>query len=348
MKITRSQCLQNKPESYDNLGFGKVFTDYMFVAKYNEGQWNEGEIVPFQNISLHPASTVLHYGQEIFEGMKAYKGMDGKVRLFRIEENIKRMNQSARLMAMPEIDESFFKVALLSLVSLESEWLLPSEKVSLYIRPFMFGVDTTLGLKPAEEYHFMILLSVSSQYYSDDSAVKIKVEHDHVRAFPRGIGNAKTGGNYAASLLSFKKAKEQGFDQVLWLDGIHQKYIEEVGAMNIMFVIDNVLVTPKLNDSILAGITRDSILQIAPSLGIDVCEREITIDEIIEAYHKGTCTEVFGCGTAVVVSSIGELQYESMKMKFSSTVIASKIKRVLLDLQYGNKTIENDWITIID
>lgn len=348
MKITRSQCLQEKPISYDEVGFGKVFTDYMFKAVYKDGQWNEGEILPFQNISLHPASTVLHYGQEIFEGMKAYKGVDGNVRMFRMEENIKRMNLSARLMAMPEIDESFFKVALCSLVSLESEWLIPSEKVSLYIRPFMFGVDTTLGLKPAEEYHFMILLSVSSQYYSDDSAVKIKVEHDHVRAFPRGIGNAKTGGNYAASLLSFKKAKEQGFDQVLWLDGIHQKYIEEVGAMNIMFVIDDVLVTPKLNDSILAGITRDSILQLAPSLGIDSCEREITIDEIIEAYHKGSCTEVFGCGTAAVISSIGELQYDQLKMKFPSTKIASILKKELLDLQYGTKEIDNDWITIID
>lgn len=347
MKIIENQHKQPKPSSYDGLGFGKVFTDYMFVATYKDGMRDEGVLQPFENISLHPASTVLHYGQEIFEGMKAYKGKDGQIRLFRIEENIKRFNHSATMMAMPTVDEAFFKIALLELLKLEQDWLIADERVSLYIRPFMFGVDHALGLKPAEEYRFMIILSIGTQYYENDSFVKIKVEKDHVRAFPKGIGSAKTGGNYAASLLSFMNAKKEGYDQVLWLDGKEQAYIEEVGAMNIFFVINDTLVTPLLNDSILAGITRDSILQIAPLLGYEVEERKISIQELVEAVANGTCSEAFGCGTAAVVSSVGILQYEAHTMEFHSTTVASKIKQYLVDLQYGNTNNAPDWITVI-
>ncbi|MGL5979009.1 MAG: branched-chain amino acid aminotransferase, partial [Erysipelotrichaceae bacterium] len=269
------------------------------------------------------------------------------VRLFRVEDNFNRFNASADAIAMPEIPRELFVDGIETLVALEKDWLIYDESVSLYIRPFMIGVDQTLGLKPADDYMFIVILSLAGDYYQSDDFVKIKVEHEHVRAAAKGIGRAKTGGNYAASLKAYAKAKQEGFDQVLWLDGTYGKYVEEVGAMNIFFVIDGVITTPILNDSILPGIVRDSILHFAKALGYKTSERKLSMDEIVHLYQEGHISEVFGSGTAAVVSPVGMLSYQDHEMSFTSNSIAQTLKRYLLDLEYGHRTTDVPWITVL-
>ncbi len=311
ISITKTATPKEKPDS-STLGFGKFFTDHMFIMDYSkEAGWQNARIVPFANLSLHPASTVLHYGSEIFEGMKAYRRADGKVQLFRPMENIRRMNRSAERMCLPELPEEDTLEALLTFVKLEEEWVPSAEGTSLYLRPFMIGNDETLGVHAVHNATFIIIASPVGSYYAEGiNPVKIMIESEDVRAVRGGTGYAKCGGNYAASNRAGERAAQKGYSQVLWLDGVERKYIEEVGAMNVMFKIGGEIVTPMLSGSILPGITRKSCLEVLRGEGYKVSERLLSIDELAEALEAGTLEEAWGCGTAAVVSPIGELCYQ--------------------------------------
>ncbi|MBQ8683876.1 MAG: branched-chain amino acid aminotransferase [Clostridia bacterium] len=314
ISVTKTTAPKEKPAS-DILGFGKYFTDHMFMMDYSAGEgWHNARIVPFGPIALHPASTVLHYGSEIFEGMKAYRRADGQVQLFRPLENIRRMNRSAERMCLPPIPEDVALETLTEFVRMEQEWTPSAPGTSLYLRPFMFGNDETLGVHAVHNATYVIIASPVGSYYKEGiNPVKIMIETEDVRAVRGGTGEAKCGGNYAASNRAGQRAEQQGYSQVLWLDGVERKYIEEVGAMNVMFKIAGEVVTPMLAGSILPGITRKSILEVLKAEGIPVCERRISMDELAEAMENGTLEEAWGCGTAAVVSPIGELNYNGKK-----------------------------------
>ena len=308
IKIEKTACPKEKPAA-STLGFGKKFSDHMFVMEYKEGEgWKNPRIIPFGNISLSPASTVFHYGAEIFEGMKAYRTPDGKIQLFRPYENAKRMNNSAERICLPEIPEEDFVQALEALVKIDADWVPHEPETSLYLRPFTIANDPFLGVHPATEAIFMIIASPVGSYYAEGlNPVSIMIETEDVRAVRGGTGYAKCGGNYGASLRAGKKAEEKGYSQVLWLDGVERKYIEEVGAMNVMFMVGDEIITPALTGSILPGITRKSCIELLRSRGYKVTERQFSLDELKEACANGTLKEAWGCGTAAVVSPIGKL-----------------------------------------
>ena len=310
ISITKTTTPKQMPPE-DKLGFGKVFTDHMLMVDYEEGKgWHNARILPFGPIVLHPASTVLHYGAEIFEGLKAYRRADGGVQLFRPMENIKRMNRSAERMSLPEMDENDMLELLTTFVRLEERWVPKSFGTSLYLRPFMFGNDETLGVHAVKRASFMLIASPSGSYYAEGiNPVGIMIESEDVRTVRGGTGYAKCGGNYAASTRAGERAAKLGYSQVLWLDGVERKYIEEVGAMNVMFKIDGEIVTPALTGSILPGITRKSCLEVLRAKGYTVSERLLSVDELIEAMEQGKLEEAWGCGTAAVVSPIGKLAY---------------------------------------
>ena len=315
IKVTLNPNPKAKPTDSSALGFGKIFTDHMFRWSWNsEEGWHDPRIVPFERLSIHPASTVLHYGSEIFEGLKAYRRADGKVQLFRPIENIRRMNNSAERLCLPQMPEEDFMQALIEFVRLEQDWT-PSDKgTSLYLRPFMFGDDESLGVHAVHNAEFIIIASPVGSYYKEGlNPVKIMIEDQDVRAVRGGTGYAKCGGNYAASNRAGERAEQQGYSQVLWLDGVERKYIEEVGAMNVMFKINGEIVTPKLTGSILPGITRKSCIELLQSEGIEVSERLLSVDELAQAMTDGTLEEAWGCGTAAVISPIGELCYKEHK-----------------------------------
>ncbi len=348
ISITKVACPKEKPDS-STLGFGKIFTDHMFIMDYNpELQWHNARIVPFENLSIHPASTVLHYGSEIFEGLKAYRRADGKVQMFRPIENIRRMNRSAERMCLPQIPEEIALEVLEKFVSMEQDWTPSAPGTSLYLRPFMFGNDETLGVHAVHNATYIIIASPVGSYYKEGlNPVKIMIESDDVRAVRGGTGEAKCGGNYAASNRAGQRAEEKGYSQVLWLDGVHRKYIEEVGAMNVMFKINGEIVTPMLSGSILPGITRKSCIEVLKNEGYTVSERLISIDELEEAMKNGTLEEAWGCGTAAVVSPIGELCYKGIK----HTVCGGKIGEVtqklydtLTGIQWGKVEDKYGWI----
>lgn len=338
-----------KPQDETKLGFGHIFTDHMFVMDYDTGMgWHDARIVPFGEISLSPAAMCLHYGQEIFEGLKAYRTADGSVQLFRPDENFKRMNVSAERMVIPAIDEEFCLKALMELLKVEKDWVPHTDGASLYIRPFIFACDPYVGVRPADHYMFMIILSPSGAYYSTGlNPVKIYVEQKYVRAVRGGTGFAKTAANYAISLAGQDEAHKQDYEQVLWLDGVEQKYIEEVGSMNIFFVIDNEVITPLLTGSVLPGITRKSALEICKKKGYKVCERRITIEEVAKAYDEGKLQEVFGTGTAAVISPVGHLKWGDKVMTINDNKIG-EISQMLYDtmtgIQYGKLADEYGWI----
>ena len=335
IKITKAATLKEKPES-SVLGFGKFFTDHMFMMDWNcEEGWHDARIVPFENLSLHPASTVLHYGSEIFEGLKAYRRKDGKVQLFRPLENIRRMNSSAERLCLPTIDEDVALKALETFVSIEQDWTPSAEGTSLYLRPFMFGNDETLGVHAVKNATFIIIASPVGSYYKEGiNPVKIMIEDEDVRAVRGGTGYIKCGGNYAASNRAGARAEQKGYSQVLWLDGVERKYIEEVGAMNVMFLIDDEVVTPMLSGSILPGITRKSCLEVLRKEGYKVSERLLSIDELEEALKKGRLKEAWGCGTAAVISPIGELCYKNEKFPVNNGEIG-KVTQYLYDTLTG-------------
>ncbi len=325
-----------KPTDETKLGFGKIFTDHMFIMDYDTGMgWHDARIVPYAPIELSPASMCLHYGQEVFEGMKAYRTANGDIQLFRPEENFKRLNSSNERLVIPAIDEDFALEALKKLIDVEKDWVPHAEGAALYIRPFIIAVDPFLGVRPGDKYMFIIILSPSGAYYASGlDPVDIYVEQKYVRAVRGGMGYTKTGGNYAASLLAQDEAHQQNYSQVLWLDGVEQKYIEEVGAMNIFFVIDGEVVTPSLQGSILPGITRKSAIEICKSKGIPVSERRISIQEIADAYDNGKLNEIFGTGTAAVISPVGTLKWGDKVMKVNEGKIGT-ISQMLYDTLTG-------------
>ncbi|MBE6700562.1 MAG: branched-chain amino acid aminotransferase [Ruminococcaceae bacterium] len=347
ISITKIAQPKEKPEA-STLGFGKYFTDHMFIMNYTEGEgWHDARIVPFGPFSIHPACTVLHYGSEIFEGLKAYRKKDGSVQLFRPIENIRRMNTSAERLCLPQIPEDLAMEVLTKFVEFEQDWTPFAEGTSLYIRPFMFGSDETLGVHAVHNATFMIITSPVGSYYKEGiNPVKIMIEADDVRAVRGGTGYAKCGGNYAASNRAGQKAELQGYSQVLWLDGVERKYIEEVGAMNVMFKINGEIVTPALTGSILPGITRKSCIEVLKSEGYTVSERLISVNELEEALENGTLEEAWGCGTAAVVSPIGELAYKGKKFVINEGKIG-KVTQHLYDtltgIQWGKIEDKFNW-----
>ena len=339
ISITKTTAPAEKPDS-SILGFGKYFTDHMFIMDYSQDEgWHDARIVPFGRFPIHPASTVLHYGSEIFEGLKAYRKADGSIQMFRPLENIRRMNRSAVRMCLPEIPEDLALEVLTKFVSFEQDWVPSANGTSLYIRPFMFGNDESLGVHSVKNATFMIITSPVGSYYKEGiNPVKIMIESEDVRAVRGGTGEAKCGGNYAASNRAGERAEQMGYSQVLWLDGVERKYIEEVGAMNVMFKINGEVVTPMLAGSILPGITRKSILELLRKEGIPAVERLISIDELVEAMEKGTLEEAWGCGTAAVVSPIGELCYNGKKYAVNGGKIGELTQHLydtLTGIQWG-------------
>ncbi len=348
IKVTLNPNPKAKPTDSSALGFGKIFTDHMFCWSWNsEKGWHNPRIVPFENLSIHPASTVLHYGSEIFEGLKAYRRADGKVQLFRPIENIRRMNNSAERLCLPQMPEEDFMQALVEFVRLEQDWT-PSDKgTSLYLRPFMFGNDESLGVHAVHNAEFIIIASPVGSYYKEGlNPVKIMIEDQDVRAVRGGTGYAKCGGNYAASNRAGERAEQQGYSQVLWLDGVERKYIEEVGAMNVMFKINGEIVTPKLTGSILPGITRKSCIEFLKSEGLEVSERLLSVEELAQAMTDGTLEEAWGCGTAAVISPIGELCYKDHKYIINNNEIG-KLSQHLYDsitgIQWGEVEDKFGW-----
>ena len=339
IKIVKTQNKKVKPEA-STLGFGKYFSDHMAMITWSaEKGWHNARIVPFENLSIHPASTVLHYGAEIFEGLKAYRRKDGGVQMFRPMENVKRLNRSAERLCLPTIPEDIAFELLTKFVEVEQEWTPYNEGTSLYLRPFMFGNDETLGVHSVHNAEFVIIASPVGSYYKEGiNPVKIMIETEDVRAVKGGTGYTKCGGNYAASNRAGARAEKNGYSQVLWLDGVHRKYIEEVGAMNVMFRIGDEIVTPDLSGSILPGITRKSCLEVLRKEGYKVSERRISVDELVEAMENGTLKEAWGCGTAAVVSPIGELAYNGKKYtvnNFEIGEVTQHLYNTLTGIQWG-------------
>ena len=348
LTIIKADKLQERPAD-SNLGFGTIFTDHMFNMDYNpEKGWHNPRIEPFSNIEMSPATMVLHYGQAIFEGLKAYRTESGDIQLFRPKDNFRRFNKSAHALCIPEIDEEFVLDTLLKLLEIEKEWVPNTPGTALYIRPTIIATDPYIGLRSSHTYRFFIILSPVGAYYPEGfNPVKIWVTQDYVRAVRGGVGAAKTAGNYAASLYATELAQKDGYTQVMWLDGVELKYVEEVGSMNIFFVIDNEIITPQLSGSILPGITRDSVMNLAKSWGMNVTERRIGIEEIFEAYETGRLQEVFGSGTAAVISPVGQIKFNDREIIISGGKvgpISARLFKELADIQYGRAEDSMGWI----
>ncbi|WP_394522344.1 branched-chain amino acid aminotransferase [Lacrimispora sp. JR3] len=346
--IEKTTCPKEKPGKENPLTFGTIFTDHMFEMDYEEGKgWYDPRIVPYHKLELEPSAMVFHYGQEMFEGLKAYKTEDGRILLFRPNKNIERANRSNNRLCIPEIPEDLFLEALKEVVKADQDWIPTKPGTSLYIRPFVIATDPFLGVRPSHTYKFMIILSPVGAYYASGlDPVKIWIEDEYVRAVKGGIGEAKTGGNYVASLASQVKAHEEGYSQVLWLDGVHRKYIEEVGAMNIFFKINGVVITPELNGSILPGVTRDSVIALCREWGVPVEERQVSVDEVVAAAKNGTMEECFGTGTAAVISPVGELRFEEDRMSIGGGKIGEltqKFYDTITGIQLGKIEGPKGW-----
>lgn len=333
---------------FDDIPFGKVFTDHLFKATFRNGCWRDMEITPVENFSLHPSNQALHYGQSIFEGMKAAEDEHGVPLLFRPREHAHRLNRSARRMCMPEFPEDFFIEVIKELVNLDRKWIPDRPGSALYIRPLMIAMDEFLRVSPSETFLFTIMLLPVGPYYGD--AVKLWADTEFVRAVPGGTGEAKTAGNYAASLLPSRLAKEKGYDQVLWLDGKEHKYVQEVGTMNIFFVFDDHIATPELDGGILAGITRDSFLTLLHDMDYKVRERPITIEEVMAKGKSGELKEVFGSGTAAVANIVKEIRYKDAVVKFdpARATIAPMLKQTIEDIRHGRVEDKYDWIVRVE
>ena len=349
IKFTPAATLKEKPDS-SKLVFGKAMTDHMLIIDYDEGQgWHDARIIPYGPLQIDPAAKVLHYGEEIFEGLKAYRTADGSIQLFRIRDNIDRMNKSADRLCMPQIPEELAVSAIKKLVETEQDWVPHEKDTSLYIRPFMIGLDAALGVHSSKHVQFIVVVCPVGAYYPEGlNPVKIYIEDEDVRAVKGGTGMAKTGGNYAASLRAGNRAEERGYSQVLWLDGVHRKYIEEVGAMNVMFKVAGKILTPDLNGSVLDGITRRSCIQLLKDWGYEVEERRISAGELFAAAENGTLEEAWGTGTAAVVSPIGELAMGDKKVTVSGGKIGEitqKLYDELTGIQWGRVADPHNWIT---
>lgn len=353
IRIEKTLTPKAKPTDEKSLGFGKIFTDHMALIDYNRREgWHDARIVPFQNFSMHPAATCLHYGSEIFEGLKAYRRADGGIQLFRPEMNARRMMQSAERLCLPQLPEEDFLQLLEAFVRVEADWTPHSEGTSLYLRPFELGNDEALGVHTVQNVVFAIIASPVGSYYKEGIApVSIMIEDADVRAVRGGTGYAKCGGNYAASNRAGEKAEQKGYSQVLWLDGVQRKYIEEVGAMNVMFKINGEIVTPALTGSILPGVTRSSCIQVLKEKGYQVSERLLSVDELAQAMKDGTLEEAWGCGTAAVVSPIGKLAYKDQEFIVSGGKIG-EVTQMLYDtltgIQWSKIPDPFGWIRKID
>lgn len=351
MKITKTTTPKVKPD-FTKLGFGKYFTDHILIIDYVDGAWKEPEIVPYESFKLDPATAVLHYAQGIFEGCKAYKNKEGKITLFRPEENIKRMNKSAQRLCMPTLDEETVLDAIKELVLLESDWIPTEEGTALYLRPTMIATDPVLGVHASHTYKFYVILSPVGAYYANGlQPTKIKIEETFVRSTIGGTGEAKCMGNYAASLLAGENAIKIGYDQVMWLDGVERKYIEEVGSMNIFFVIDGVVVTPMLTGSILPGITRKSCIELLKADGYKVEERRISADEVAKCFENGTLQEAFGTGTAAVISPVGTIGYKGKDMLINNGnmgEITSYLYDKVTGIQLGKVEDKFGWVVKVN
>jgi len=344
--ITRVERSKLMDINLENLAFGKYFTDHMLEVDYENGKWCIPEIKPYQPMLMEPSMAALHYGQAIFEGIKAYKNAEGEAFIFRPQDNFRRFNISAERMQMPEVPEEIFIEGMRELVNLDRNWIPAKEDHSLYIRPFMFSTDEVIGVKPSERYKFMIILSPTGPYYV--APMRIYVEENYVRACPGGVGYAKTAGNYAAAMYATAEARKKGYDQVLWTDAVEHKYVQEIGTMNVFFIIGNKAITPDLEQgTILDGVTRQSAITILQEMGLSVEERMISIDEIMAAYNDGELREVFGTGTAATISLIKELKYKDDVMEFQveSWKTAPELKKRLNGIREGKLPDTYNWMS---
>jgi len=347
-KITRTEHSKLQSLSLDNLPFGRYFTDHMLEADYEDGQWKNIEIKPYQSLVFDPSLIALHYGQAIFEGIKAYKKVNGEASIFRPGDNFHRFNISAQRMEMPTVPEDIFMEGLKQLLRLDINWIPDKPDHSLYIRPLMFASDEMIGVRPSSKYKFLIILSPTGPYYA--APMRIYVEEKYVRAVPGGVGFAKNAGNYGAAMYPSAEAKRKGYDQVLWMDAFEHKYVQECGTMNVFFIIGNKAITPDLESgTILAGVTRDSVIQLLAEQGLKVEERALGIDEIVSAYKKGELAEVFGTGTAATISMIRELKYKDFVMNFDTNTwtISPKIKTRMAAIKHGDAPDIYNWLVKI-
>jgi branched-chain amino acid aminotransferase len=346
ISITKAERSKLQDINLENIPFGRYFTDHMLEADYENGEWKNVEIKPYQPLLLEPSVAALHYGQAIFEGIKAYKDEHGNAFIFRPADNFKRFNKSAERMNMPLVPEEIFMDGMQKLIAIDKNWIPAKKDHSLYIRPVMFSTDEMLGVRPSETYKFLIILSPTGPYFVEP--MKILVEEKYTRAAPGGVGFSKNAGNYGGSMLAATMAKKQGFDQVLWTDAFEHTWLQEVGMMNVFFVIDNVAITPSLEEgTILEGVTRDSVIKGLNEMGIKVEERKINIEEVVTAYKAGKLSEVFGTGTAAVIAPIKELNYKGFSMKFNTDnyKISSTVKSWLNDIREGKKEDKFKWMS---
>jgi branched-chain amino acid aminotransferase len=347
IRITKATTPKKKPKDAE-LGFGQIFTDHMFLADFEEEKgWYDPRVEPYGPLALDPAAAVLHYAQAVFDGLKAFRGVDGKIRLFRPQKHIERMNNSARRMSIPPLDPELALRSIVTLVGIDREWVPGTIGTSVYVRPVILANEPFLGVRPAKSYVYYVILSPVGAYYPEGMApVRIRVEEKYVRAVDGGLGHAKTGANYAASLMAGEEAKHEGFTQVLWLDGVHRKYVDEVGTMNIMVKIGGEVITPALGGTILPGVTRDSVLTLLRDWGVKATERQISIDELVEAHKKGHLEEVFGTGTAAVISPVGELAYKGEKMTINggrTGPLTERLYDAIVGIQYGKSADPHQW-----
>ncbi|SHJ15463.1 branched-chain amino acid aminotransferase [Roseomonas rosea] len=349
ISLTRTHAPKARPDDA-SLSFGKVFTDHMFLMDYEEGRgWHDPRVVPYGSFTMDPATSVLHYGQAVFDGLKAFRGPDGKIRLFRAERHARRLNKSCAALCIPEMDADLVRRSFEAIVGVDHEWVPSAPGTSLYIRPTVIATEVMLGVHPAHRYTYFVICSPVGSYYKEGvKPVRILATDKYVRAVAGGLGEAKTAANYAASLAAQRDAERQGYTQVLWLDAIERKAIDEVGTMNIMMQIGDEVITPPLAGTILDGVTRNSILQLLRDWGVKVSERRITIDEVMEAGRNGTLREMWGTGTAAVVSPVGELGYKGEKIVISNGqtgALTQKLYDAIVGIQYGRTNDAHGWTT---
>ena len=345
IKLSKVKSSKISKVDFSDLGFCKYYTDHMFVCEYENNDWKNFRIIPFQDLNLSPACTTLHYGQTIFEGLKAYKNEKDEILIFRPDKNAKRFNSSAERMCMPSLPEKYFINSIEELLKIEKDWIPKGEENSLYIRPIMFAIDPYIGIKPADKYLFIIICGLAGGYYSEP--VNVKIETEYTRAVKGGVGYAKTAANYAAALYPAVQAQKEGFHQLIWTDGKEHNFVEESGTMNLFFVIDNKLITPPLGDTVLDGVTRDSIISVCPELDIDIEIRKISVKEIIDALGNGSMTEAFGAGTAATIAPIKTIAFQSKKYNLpenNKISFSKKILDYLNNLKFGKIDDKFNWV----
>jgi len=345
MEITKVAESKISEIDFNNIEFGKIYSDHMMVSDFKDGEWKTSKVLPYEPMKISPASPALHYGISIFEGLKAYRHKNGDIAVFRPDKNFERLNRSAERMCMPQLPESVYYEGLNALLDIDKDWVPGVDGTSLYIRPFVFSNDDYIGIRPSQDFKFMIITCPVGAYYA--KPVKVKIENHFVRAVEGGSGFCKTGCNYGPAIYPAKLAQDEGYDQLIWTDGKEHKYIEESGTMNIMFVIDGKLITPALGDTILAGITRESVITLAEDWGMEVEERRVEVDEVIKAIEENRLSEAFGCGTAATIAQIESIGYEGKDYKLpkvETREFSNKVLKTLDDIKLGHTEDKFDWL----